>query len=84
MQVNIRLDEALVEELDGWTTVRGVSRPELVREVLTEWLRRQRRAEIEAEYRAAYEAHPETDEELADAHDAAVRLVAEEPWERWW
>jgi metal-responsive CopG/Arc/MetJ family transcriptional regulator len=84
VQVNVRLDEAIVEQIDGWAVVRGVSRPELVRAVLTEWIRRQERERIEDEYRQAYAAHPETDDDLRRAADAARRLVDEEPWESWW
>jgi len=78
------LDEATVERLDGWAVMRGVSRPELVKAVLAEWLRRQEREHVAAEYRRAYEEHPETDEELASARESARQLVEEEPWTRWW
>jgi Ribbon-helix-helix protein, copG family len=84
VQVNIRLDDAIVEQIDGWAVIRGVSRPELVRAVLTEWIRLQERERIEDEYRRAYAAHPETEADLHRAADAARRLVDEEPWERWW
>lgn len=84
MQVNIRLDEAVVGEIDGWAVVRGVSRPELVRHVLLGWLAHQRREQIEAQYRAAYADEPESEEDLARAEDAAQRLTAEEPWQPWW
>jgi Arc/MetJ-type ribon-helix-helix transcriptional regulator len=84
VQVNVRLDEAIVEQIDGWAVARGVSRPELVRAVLTEWIRRQERERIEDEYRQAYATHPETDGDLRRAADAARRLVDDEPWESWW
>lgn len=49
-----------------------------------DWLRQQRREEIEAEYRAAYQEFPETEEEIAQAEENGRRLVADEPWEKWW
>lgn len=84
MQMNLRLDAAVVEQLDGWAVVRGISRPELVRGVLTDWLRDQDRQRIEAEYRTAYAEHPETDHDVARATEDARRLVEEEPWAPWW
>lgn len=84
VQVNIRLDDTVVEELDGWAVVRGMSRPDLVREVLTDWLRRQRRREIEQEYRSAYREHPESADDLERAAEAARRLTEEETWQPWW
>lgn len=84
VQVNVRLEEATVSKIDGWAVVRGVSRPELVRQVLTEWLRRQERERIEAEYRDAYGAQPESTDDLERASESARRLVAEEPWDPWW
>jgi metal-responsive CopG/Arc/MetJ family transcriptional regulator len=84
VQVNIRLDETMIEQIDGWAVIRGVTRPELVRNVLTEWLQLQERRRVEDEYRAAYTAHPESDDDLRRAAEAARRLVEEEPWEPWW
>lgn len=84
MQVNIRLEDVVVEELDGWAMIRGISRPELIREVLTTWLKRQRSEEIAEQYRRAYEEFPETEEELARAYENTVRMIKEEPWEKWW
>ena len=84
MQVNIRLEDVIVEELDGWAVIRGISRPELIRDVLTLWLKRQRSEEIAEEYRKAYEKYPETEEQLARADSNLRRLVEEEPWEPWW
>jgi predicted transcriptional regulator len=84
VQLNVRLDEAIVESLDGWAIVRGVSRPALVKEAIVEWLRHQDAAQIEAKYRQAYADHPETDDELQRAEESATRLIDEEPWEKWW
>jgi len=82
--MNLRLDESVIAQLDGWAVRRGISRPKLVRSVLTEWLRDQDRQRIEAEFRAAYADRPETDDDLARATQDARRLVQEEPWTPWW
>lgn len=83
-QVNIRLDAGIIEQIDGWTVIRGLSRPELIREAINEWLRRQQEERIAHDYRSAYAEHPETDEEMQRADANARRAVQEEPWEKWW
>ncbi len=83
-QVNVRLDAVTVEQIDGWTVIRGISRPELIREAIEQWLRRQDEERIAEEYRRAYEEFPETEEELQQAEENARRLAEEEPWEKWW
>jgi metal-responsive CopG/Arc/MetJ family transcriptional regulator len=83
-QVNIRLDDVVIEQLDGWTVIRGISRPELIREAIEEWLRRKEDERIGEQYRRAYEEFPETEEEMARAEENARRAVQEEPWEKWW
>jgi len=84
MQVNIRLDETFVEEIDGWAVLRGLSRPELIRKALAEWMGLQESERIAEQYAQAYAAHPETEDELGVADENARLLVAEEPWQQWW
>lgn len=83
-QVNIRVDDALLKELDEAACERGVSRPEVVRDVLNEWRKRKESQRIAEEYRRAYTEFPQTDEEIARAEASARRAIAEEPWEKWW
>lgn len=84
VQVNIRVEEQLADELQGWAVLRNVSRADLVRGVIEDWVRQQRREQIEAEYRAAYTEFPETEEEMAEAEENGRQMVEEEPWEKWW
>ncbi len=84
VQINVRFDDELVEALDALASEEGRSRPEVVREAVVHWLAQSRRAKEDEAYRRAYEEHPETPEELEEAEQNAARLVAEEPWERWW
>jgi Arc/MetJ-type ribon-helix-helix transcriptional regulator len=83
-QVNIRLDDTMVESLDREAAERGVSRPEVVREVLNEWRRKKVSEAIAEAYRRAYTEHPETDEEMAWAEWSASEAIAAEPWDKWW
>lgn len=83
-QVNIRLDDVLLKELDETASERGVSRPEVVRDVLREWRKRKESERIAEEYRRAYTEFPQTEEELRWADVSARRAIAEEPWEKWW
>jgi hypothetical protein len=84
VQVNIRIDDEVVEALDSWTVIRCASRPDLIREAITEWLARREDECIAEQYRRTYEEFPETDDEMARAEANAWRAVEEEPWERWW
>jgi predicted DNA-binding protein len=83
-QINIRLDDDAVAALDRLASEEGRTRAELVREAVQERLRGATQGRVAAAYREAYEDHPETAAELRRAEQAARRLVAEEPWERWW
>lgn len=83
-QVNIRLDVATVEQLDGWAVIRSSSRPEIIREALAAWFKQLDDERIAEEYRRAYEEFPETEDEMQQAYDNAHRLIEEEPWERPW
>ncbi len=84
MQVNIRIDDDVVASLDGWTVIRAQSRPDLIREAITEWLQRREDERIAQEYRRTYEEFPETEEEMARAEANARQAVEEENWPRWW
>lgn len=84
-QVNIRLDDALLKELDETASQRGVSRPEVVRDVLREWRKRKESERIAEEYRRAYTEFPETEEEMRWADWSARDAIAAEPCEEpWW
>ncbi len=84
IQVNIRLDDALVEAIDGWTVIRGISRPQLIREAIEEYLRRHEDERVAQQYRQAYSEHPESGEEMRRAAQNARRAISEEPWDRPW
>ena len=84
VQVNVRLDERTIEQLDGWTVIRGKGRPDLIREAVREWLDRREDERVGDEYRRAYGDVPETDDEMEQAEANARLAIAEEPWSKWW
>jgi len=84
VQVNIRLDEAIVAELDAAAAADGLSRAEVVREAVLQSLRAAANARAATAYEQAYRDQPETEKELDRARRTALRLTTDEPWERWW
>jgi Arc/MetJ-type ribon-helix-helix transcriptional regulator len=80
-QVVTRLDDKLVEALDGLVADGVVnSRSEAVRLGLERLVDEHRRRQLGAEIAAAYRLRPQTDEELAGLDLATRALVAAEPW----
>ncbi|HLE99453.1 MAG TPA: ribbon-helix-helix domain-containing protein [Gaiellaceae bacterium] len=80
-QLVTRIDDELAAELDA-LVAEGVveSRSDGVRKALAEMLDRHRRRKIGEAIVEGYRRIPETEEELAWAHDLAVRMIEEEPW----
>lgn len=80
-QVVTRLDDKLVEDLDGLVADGLVaSRSEGVRIGLEKLVDEHRRRRIGEEIVEGYRRHPETDEEIARAERATRALIEEEPW----
>jgi metal-responsive CopG/Arc/MetJ family transcriptional regulator len=84
VQVNIRLDDELAEQVDKLAAEEGMTRAAIVRTALLQELVRRRERQIAEQYRKAYTEFPQTDEELRRAEMSARRAIAEEPWETWW
>jgi Arc/MetJ-type ribon-helix-helix transcriptional regulator len=80
-QVVARIDDALVREVDRLVEA-GVfeSRSDAVRRGLFAVLDRIRRDDVDRAIVDEYSRSPQTDEEVASAHAAARRMVADEPW----
>jgi len=80
-QLVTRIDDALAAELDA-LVAEGVvgSRSDAVRQALHDLIDRHRRRKIGEAIVDGYRRIPETEEELAWAHDLAVRMIEEEPW----
>jgi predicted transcriptional regulator len=83
-QINIRLDDETVAQLDEMAAREGSTRTEIVKAAVLRLLRASERAALASAYRRAYQDQPETAGELRRAQRSAGRLTADESWERWW
>lgn len=84
-QIAVKLPDDLVDELDR--LVQGGtfdSRSQAIRTGIEALLARQRRQEIDQQFREGAARLPETDEEIDEATALAISSIQEEPWERWW
>lgn len=80
-QLVTRIKEDLAAQVDHLVE-RGVveSRSDAVRQGLEMLVDRHRRDRVAAAIVRGYEAHPQTEEEVAWADAATRRMIAEEPW----
>lgn len=80
-QLVTRIDDDLAAQLDALVEEGIVqSRSDAVRRALAEMLDRHRRRKIGEAIVEGYRRLPQTEEELAWADAAAVRMIEEEPW----
>jgi len=80
-QLVTRIDDELARELDALVSEGVVeSRSDAVRQALRALLDLHRRRRIGEAIVEGYTRQPQTEEELAWAHDAAIRMIEEEPW----
>lgn len=70
--------------LDVQAEAEGRARAEVVRDAVLDRLRTAAQAREAAAYEQAYRDLPGTDDELARAQGAALRLTSDEAWEPWW
>lgn len=77
----VQLTDELVTALDARAARESRSRSELIRTILSEYLRDDRKAATDRQIVAGYTRQPQTDEELALARYNAELLAASEPWE---
>ncbi len=80
-QTLVQLTDELVTALDARAARESRSRSELIRAILSEYLRDDRKAATDRQIVAAYTRWPQTDEELALARYNAELLTASEIWE---
>ena len=76
-----RLEDRLADRVDS-LVVAGVfaSRSEAVRRALEQLVDQLERERIGREIVEAYRRMPQTEQELAWTDEAAIRMIAEEPW----
>ena len=80
-QLVARIDDELAASVDE-LVAQGVveSRSDAVRWGLRMLIEQTRRRRTAAAIAAGYRAHPQTEEEVAWADEATIRMIAEEPW----
>ncbi len=80
-QLIARVDDELLLGVDSLINLGVASnRSEIVRIALTELIDRTHQAEVERRMIAAYQAQPQPRAEIDRAHQAALRMIAAEPW----
>lgn len=80
-QLVTRIDAELESQIDGLVTAGVVdSRSDAVRCGLRDLIDKHRRRLIGEAIVQGYLKHPQTEEELAWAHDNAIAMIEEEPW----
>jgi metal-responsive CopG/Arc/MetJ family transcriptional regulator len=72
--IQVVLDSKLRQAADRAAKRKKVNRSALLRDALREYLKRERIREMEERDRRAYEAHPQTDEEIALWEDETAWL----------
>ena len=81
----MKLPDGLLRDVDGLIGAGGFeSRSHAVRTALQSLIRAERCKVIDEAFASGFAAHPETDEELADATRLAIESIDDEPWEKWW
>jgi len=80
-QLIARVDDELLLGVDSLIDLGvGSNRSEIVRIALSELIERTRQTEVERQMIAAYLAQPLAEAEIDRAHQAALRMIAAEPW----
>lgn len=81
-QLVTRIDDDLVASIDELIVAEGVveSRSDAVRQGLHALIEQTRRRRTADAIVAGYADHPQTEDEMAWADQATVRMIADEPW----
>lgn len=80
-QLVARVHDGLLRQVDELVQSGFVaSRSEAVRLALAELVERQRRRAIGEQIRREYRDHPQTEDEFGWTDQAALHMIAEEPW----
>lgn len=77
-QTLVQLSDEILAVLDERAAKEGLSRSELIRQAIEQFLHDERKAAIDAAIVEAYTRIPDEDDPWA--HAAARRSIAEEPW----
>jgi metal-responsive CopG/Arc/MetJ family transcriptional regulator len=80
-KIAISLPEEVLDAVERERGESGESRSAFFRRAVEALLRRQREQELSEQYVHAYQALPESPEEVEAARRAASNILAEEPWQ---
>lgn len=80
-RIGISLPEELLEEVDRLADEHEVSRSEVFRRAVGEWLEREAEREAVRRYVDGYRRRPEDEEAIEQARRGAAVALAAEPWE---
>ncbi|HVA43429.1 MAG TPA: ribbon-helix-helix domain-containing protein [Acidimicrobiales bacterium] len=84
-QVAAKLPEDLVRQVDELVAAGAFpNRSAAIRQSLESLVSGLGRSTIDESIRQGYTRLPESEEELARAHQLAQQTIEAEPWERWW
>ena len=83
-QIAVKLPYGLVSEIDRLVEAGTfTSRSQAIRSGLETMVAMQHREVIDRRYRDAAARYPETQDEIAEVTDLAIKAIHEEPWEPW-
>ena len=80
-KIAISLPEEVLDAVERERVESGESRSEFFRRAVEALLRQQQEQELSEQYVHAYQALPESPEEVEAARRAASNILAEEPWQ---
>lgn len=80
VKIAISLPEELLHAVEGECRTRGETRSGFFRQAAEHLLSQQRAQEAVTRYVEGYRQQPETDEEIALAHQLSTAILTQEPW----
>jgi metal-responsive CopG/Arc/MetJ family transcriptional regulator len=79
-QLAVRVTEDQLKALDTYAAFRGYeNRADAIRAAIAEAIKRANDEAIDQAYRDRYAEFPETEQEMAEAHNLALAAIREEP-----
>lgn len=80
VKIAISLPEELLRAVESECRTRGETRSRYFRQAIERLLNQQRTQEAVRRYIEGYQQQPETDEEIAPAHQLSTAVLVQEPW----
>lgn len=80
VKISVSLPVEIMKAVEGECKARGESRSRLFRQAIERLLEQQHAQEAVKRYVEGYRQQPETDEEVALAHQISSAVLKQEPW----